>query len=197
MIGLDIAIFRFFNSHHSAIFDAFFWGCSTFGSAWVIVPAFTIFILFAAGRRRLGIILVASGICLISGAILTEVIKNGVSRPRPAAYFEAEGTTAPEGGAARPFDVHVVGRRLAGDNSFPSGHSWAAFAIATLMALFFGRKYGWVYLAAAAIAYSRIYVGVHFPVDVIGGAIGGTLMAFFAWRVTAWISPEQARPAKT
>jgi len=197
MIGWDQALFKFINAHHAAVFDAVFWSFSTFGSAWVIVPAFTIFILFAAGRRRLGIILVASGICLISGAILTEVIKNGVSRPRPTAYFEAAGSATRDGGAARSFDVHVVGRRLAGDNSFPSGHSWAAFAVATLMALFFGRKYGWAYLAAAAIAYSRIYSGVHFPLDVLGGAAGGTLMAFFAWRVSAWVAPQRARPAKT
>jgi undecaprenyl-diphosphatase len=143
----------------------------------------------------LGVILVASGLCLVSGAILTEVIKNGVSRPRPAAYFTAAEPAASNGDAARSFDVHIVGRRLAGNSSFPSGHSWASFAVATLMTLFFGRKYAWAYLAAAAIAYSRIYSGVHFPLDVLGGAAGGTLMAFLTWQVMAWVAPDRALPA--
>ncbi len=89
MISLDVDFFRFVNSHHAGVFDAFFWGCSTFGSAWVIVPSLFLFILLASGRRRLLAVLIASALTLLAGALLVEVIKNGVDRPRPLAYFEA------------------------------------------------------------------------------------------------------------
>jgi undecaprenyl-diphosphatase len=63
-----------------------------------------------------------------------------------------------------------------------------------LMVLFFGRKYWWTFLIAAAIGYSRIYVGVHFPSDVLAGGSLGSLLAFLVWRISAWIAPRQARP---
>ncbi|MBN1939312.1 MAG: phosphatase PAP2 family protein [Candidatus Aminicenantes bacterium] len=196
----DIGLFRFINSHHSRIFDAFFWGCSTFGSAWVIVPIYFAFIVIISERRRVLTVFIASVATLITGAVLVEAIKSGVDRPRPPAYFEAAGGQATADGRAGAvvdnksggrgsFMVHNVGPALR-SRSFPSGHSWVSFEIATLLALFFGRRFRWVYLAAAAIAYSRIYVGVHFPLDVLGGAIGGTLLALLAWRVTAWIAPD-------
>ncbi len=202
----DVKFFQFFNSHHTRAFDAFFWGCSTFGSAWVIVPSLFLVILLASGRRRLLTVLIASALTLLVGALLVEVIKNGVDRPRPLAYFEASGGQGraeaqaagelhKETGGQAPFAVHNVGPALRA-RSFPSGHSWTAFAVATLLALFFGKKFRWAYLAAAAIAYSRIHVGVHFPLDVLGGAIGGTLLAFIAWRATVRIAPDRARLSK-
>ena len=191
LLAWDAALFKFINSHHAGLFDALFWGCSTFGSAWVIIPSYLLFILLASGRRRLWTILIASAVTLISGAVMDEIIKNGVNRPRPLAHFEVRGSESDSAGPAdtsEAFEVHNIGPALR-RNSFPSGHSWTAFAIATLILLFFGRKYRWIYLAAAAIAYSRIYVGVHFPLDVLGGACGGTLLALFAWRMT----PQKAR----
>jgi len=191
----DEKIFRFINSHHSALFDAFFWGCSTFGSAWGIVPAYALFILFASKKSRVWVVFIASAVTLLAGAYLTDTIKDGLNRPRPLAYFDKVNTRAANGEAVQPYRVHNVGPALT-ENSFPSGHSWVSFEIATLLVLFFGRKYWWAYLVAAAIAYSRMYSGVHFPVDVLGGALCGTLLAFLVWRVTAWIAPERARPPK-
>lgn len=58
-------------------------------------------------------------------------------------------------------------------HSFPSGHTATAFAGATVLAWLEPRAAPAFYVLAAAIAYSRLYVGVHFPLDVVGGlAIG-------------------------
>ncbi|NLV85763.1 MAG: phosphatase PAP2 family protein [Clostridiales bacterium] len=64
--------------------------------------------------------------------------------------------------------------------SFPSGHTNASFACATALTLSFGKKGAWAYIPAAAISLSRLYVGVHYPTDVLGGILVGTLAAFAA-----------------
>jgi undecaprenyl-diphosphatase len=193
-IRWDDALFKFINAHHAAVFDAIFWSLSTFGSGWGIVPAYLVFILAKTCKCRVLTVILASTVTLLAGMVLDSTIKEHVDRSRPTIYFKAPGSEAAAAvDASRAFAVHNVGQRLR-DHSFPSGHTWTAFAIATLMLLFFGRKYWWAYLIAAAIGYSRIYNGVHFPLDVLGGACGGALLALIVWRVTAWIAPRQARP---
>ena len=62
-------------------------------------------------------------------------------------------------------------------HSFPSGHAATAFAGATVLAQLVPRAAPAFYLLAAGIAYSRLYVGVHFPLDVVGGAAIGVATA--------------------
>jgi undecaprenyl-diphosphatase len=61
--------------------------------------------------------------------------------------------------------------------SFPSGHATVAFACATLLALAVPRLRWPLYALAALIAFSRVYVGVHYPGDVIAGAVLGIALA--------------------
>ncbi len=63
------------------------------------------------------------------------------------------------------------------DASFPSGHAATSFAAATILTFAFPRLGAPLFVLAAAVAFSRVYDGVHYPLDVIGGAALGILVA--------------------
>lgn len=73
--------------------------------------------------------------------------------------------------------------------SFPSNHAANTFAEATILWFAIGR-WAWIaFIYAAAIAYSRVYVGVHYPSDVIGGAMLGALCAYAVWApLKRWVA---------
>jgi undecaprenyl-diphosphatase len=61
--------------------------------------------------------------------------------------------------------------------SFPSGHAATSFAGATILAFAFPRVAPLFYVLATAVGFSRVYLGVHYPLDIVGGAVLGTLIA--------------------
>jgi undecaprenyl-diphosphatase len=75
------------------------------------------------------------------------------------------------------------------DPSFPSGHAATSFAAATILSLAVPRLTPLWVLLAAAIAFSRVYVGVHYPLDIVGGAILGISIAL----ITRAIDRRRAR----
>jgi undecaprenyl-diphosphatase len=79
-------------------------------------------------------------------------------------------------GRRRPYVAHPEPEPLVTtpvDLSFPSGHAATSFAGAALLTAFAPRFAAPLFLIAAAIAWSRVYVGVHYPLDVVAGALLG------------------------
>lgn len=119
--------------------------------------------LYQNGRRRAAVVFV---IAALGADLLDQLLKLWFRRPRPEAFF----------GLAQP-----------GSYSFPSGHSvesccfyGALAAILTLPSHSFARKaaiWGFAALLTLAIGFSRIYLGVHYPTDVMGGYAAGVLWA--------------------
>ena len=78
------------------------------------------------------------------------------------------------------------------DTSFPSGHTAASFAVAAGVYMAGWKKTGIVlHIFSALIGFSRLYVGVHFPSDVIGGAIVGVLCAWVVRKFIDWTAKPQ------
>ena len=107
-------------------------------------------------------------------------------------------------GRERPSDLYAAPKPLVHaphDGSFPSGHATVGFACATTLAFYAPRAAPAFFLLAAAIAWSRVYVGVHYPLDVLGGAVLGIAIAF-ALRVMArrwrwWADGRSAQRERT
>lgn len=85
----------------------------------------------------------------------------------------------------RPFMVYGDIHKLVSDNaySFPSGH--AAFFFAFAMAIYFyNKRWGaWFFVAATLISIGRVAVGVHYPSDILGGAVVGIASAYLVYRI--------------
>jgi undecaprenyl-diphosphatase len=100
----------------------------------------------------------------------------------------------------RPFVAHHVIQLVNHDASasFPSNHAAAAFAVATSIWIW-RRKDGWVwFVLAALIGFSRIWCGVHYPTDIVGGAVLGILIAvvigkLMRWQGLKWLSEGSIR----
>lgn len=127
------------------------------GMVWIGIAV--VFLLFAKTRKT-GFMVMLSllGSLLVNNVIL----KNLAARTRP--YEAVEGLN------------RII--EAQGDFSFPSGHTGSSFAAAVVIFCMCPRKYGVpAMILAVLISLSRLYVGVHYPTDVIAGAITGTLVA--------------------
>jgi undecaprenyl-diphosphatase len=81
-------------------------------------------------------------------------------------------------------------RHCGGMYGFVSSHASTSFSVATIMTLVLGASYPavrWLFLWAAFFSFTRIYLGVHFPGDVLGGAIIGILSAWIAYKFMFWV----------
>lgn len=87
-------------------------------------------------------------------------------------------------------NIHIIGSRASG-RSFPSGHTCQVFFMATLLLHYFQAPlYVWfvLYAIALLVGITRIYVGMHYPRDVLGGAILGTAWGLFGVIVNSYLS---------
>ncbi len=119
---------------------------------------------------------------LTLGALIVNVwLKVVIARPRPY---------ADENGLFYPL-WQLLGSHVESDFSFPSGHTNAAFAAMVPVFLLGRKRWSWLALLFAVLmGVSRIYLVVHFPSDVVGGIITGTISGIIGTLITRLISSQ-------
>lgn len=175
LLAYDSALFKFINSAHTPGWDLFFHFMTQLGNGWIMGPLLILAILSNTHKKALTRSLIMSACILLSCGLLNSAIKKSVRRPRPLKHFSIE---------QQDYKVHFVGKRLANRRSFPSGHTVTVFAAAALLAALYGGIFYLAFIVALISGYSRIYIGVHFPLDVLAGALLATLYTFIAVRLT-------------
>ena len=156
--NIDINVLKSLNPEHP---DAFVWKTASSSIDWVSgsITLGTLAYGYISKDKKIQYngyeLLIVTGINVVT----TTVLKNLVNRTRPADQY--------------PGEVFVSNPSLG--KSFPSGHTSQAFAMATTLTLQYKKWYvtAPAYLWAGCVGYSRLYMGKHYPTDVLAGALLG------------------------
>lgn len=153
--GLELAVFRAFNGL-PLVWYRFFLVVTQAGSEWMLFGVTLLLIGLRRGRLALRIFA-----CGAAAFLLSQSLKLLVSRPRPEHILD---------------EVHVR-ELLRFDMGFPSSHTAVATACALVLFPHVPKKWRWLcWLWIGLVAFSRIYLGVHAPLDVIGGFAVGVIV---------------------
>lgn len=179
LLGLDGAVLLWIQEYmRSEFLTPIFLFITKLGNKGGIWLAASAVMLFFRPSRRAGLLSLAA---LFSVYVIDNVIlKNLIARTRP--YEVVAG-------------LQLLTEKQA-DFSFPSGHTGSSFASAVTLYRELPKKFGiWAVVLACFIGFSRLYLGVHYPSDVIGGALIGSLIAvvigklFYRGNKSPWALP--------
>lgn len=168
LLALDTRLFHFINStYHGPVFDGVALVLSGVGSAGIIwfVSGVILFLKEEKKDHRFFVPIVLAG--AMSFVLIELLVKFVVSRPRPTEEMGA-----------------IIIDRSASWYSFPSSHAAISWAMAVVLTSY-EPKLKWVWMTLALlISVSRIYLGVHYPLDVLAGSVFGVGIGTFVLRMT-------------
>lgn len=171
---IDRILFLCINGMHSPLFDTFFYYITKF---YVSIPvyAYIIFLLYKKHTISFASILLALCVITVVCADLISVawFKEVFLRYRPSHNVELQDV------------IHLVKNYRGGTYGFVSSHAANTFAFATVASLLLKSKKITIilFIWAALVSYSRIYLGVHYPADITCGALLGILLAFVICKI--------------
>lgn len=171
---MELRFLDFLQTIHTPLLDKILAFITSLGNAGIIWIVLAVVLLILPKTRKTGIIVAAA--LLMDLVLCNLILKNLVAR-------------------VRPYDVNtaiaiLIKKPL--DFSFPSGHTAASFAAMT--ALFLAKmKKAWIaaLILAVLIAFSRLYFYVHYPTDVLGGAVVGILSGIIGYAIVEKIDKRR------
>lgn len=173
LVELDRELLLFLNSFHNNFFDAFMWMISS-KEIWGPVYFIIIYYFFKnTDKKKAFYILGACVLCIV----LCDQISSSIFKP----LFER---SRPSRDPLIGDLVHIVNGKRGGKFGFVSSHAANVFGLAVFSSLLFkNRLYSIVILSwAALVSYSRVYLGVHFPGDILCGGLLGSGLAYGVYR---------------
>jgi undecaprenyl-diphosphatase len=167
MVELDHNLFLYLNSLHSPFWDQIMWFMSA-KLVWIPLYLFIIYLLWQKYRGKIWVVLLFALFAILLADQISVFIKVHVGRLRPCRDPSMQGL------------VHIVRGICGGKFGFVSSHAANTFALAALSAPMLKKKWFTISIFswAAVVSYSRIYLGVHYPGDVLCGTILGILVGY-------------------
>jgi len=135
---------------------------------WLPLYLFVFFAIIKTFKKHSILIIIAIVLTVVATDLISVLIKNSVHRLRPSHNPDFEGI------------IHIVNNYRGGKFGFVSSHAANCFGFAAFVSLLFSRK--WIVFSitlwATVVSYSRLYLGVHYPADLVAGALLGVVIAF-------------------
>jgi undecaprenyl-diphosphatase len=179
LIELDKELLLFFNSHNIPWLDPIM-VLITNTFAWLPLYLFLIFLIIKDYRKEAWTVLIGIAITiLLSDQITSSLMKPYFARLRPSQDPTMAGL------------VHLVDGYKGGKYGFASSHAANTFATATFFWMLFGAKRKWIlilFVWAALITYTRLYLGVHYPGDVLVGSLIGVFSGIAGFHIHRWLA---------
>ena len=176
----DKQLFLFLNGLNDHYFDHFMY---MFSAMWVWIPLYVsvLYYLIKNKKKESVWLILALVLCIvIADQVSSGLIKQAVQRLRPTHNPEFNGL------------VHIVNNYRGGQFGFVSSHAANTFGFALLSSLFIRQRLYTVSIMAWSLltCYSRIYLGVHYPLDIAGGMIVGALAAVICFLLILKFRPQ-------
>ncbi|MEQ8624011.1 MAG: phosphatase PAP2 family protein [Vicingaceae bacterium] len=170
----DRQIFLLINGWHNELFDQIMWHISG-KFEWIPLYLILLWLLIKNyGKSVWKILIGVIAVIVLTDQLSVHLFKNIFERYRPCHNLEISEL------------VHSVNNKCGGRFGFVSSHAANTFGLATFIGLFLSNSnkniaFVLLLLWASIVSYSRIYLGVHYPLDVLGGAILGMLIAYLIY----------------
>lgn len=171
---IDTNLFLFLNRHHSSFWDIVMWWASD-KFTWIPLYGLVLWLLVKQNPRKIGLLLLMIVSLVLISDQSANLAKYVFARLRPSHEPALQGM------------LHLVRNYAGGALGFYSGHASSSFAVAVFAISLAGSRNKWLVpvmlLYATLVSYSRIYLGVHYPGDVLVGAIAGSIYGYAASRL--------------
>ena len=182
---IDRRLFLIINQSHSPFFDELMW---QFSHQLIWSPLY-LFILYYLQKhfnyKQIFVFFIGIGLCfLLADRLSVVAFKNVFLRYRPTHNLEIKHLV-------HTYTFSDGKSYLGGLYGFVSSHSANFFALSMFLFLNFRAKskfWGYIFLWAIIIGYSRIYLGVHYPFDVVGGGLLGVVIGYIVYKITIFIN---------